>query len=108
MLLCNSPERLAWRQSVCACGSVCECMRVGGCVCMSEGGQCVLLHQGQEAVCGGQEMHAEAVAQIRMRDCSIIHTHLAPPQTPLGHAGAIQTCLHTLHLFENSKSVKMT
>lgn len=54
-------------------------MCVRWCVSMSEGGQCVLLPQGQEAVCGGQEMHTEAAAQIRMRDCSHTHTHLTPP-----------------------------
>lgn len=63
MLLCNSPQRLAWRQYVCIFMSVSLCadLTVRERVCLSEGGQYVLLRQGQEAVCGGQEMQAEAL-----------------------------------------------
>lgn len=63
MLLCNSPQRLAWRQYVCIFMSVSLCvdLSVRERVCVSEGGQYVLLRQGQEAVCGGQEMQAEAL-----------------------------------------------
>lgn len=63
MLLCNSPQRLAWRQHVCIFMSVSLCvdLSVRERVCVSESGEFVLLCQGQEAVCGGQEMQTEAL-----------------------------------------------
>lgn len=41
--------------------SLCVDLSVRERVCVSEGGQYVLLRQGQEAVCGGEEMQAEAL-----------------------------------------------
>lgn len=57
---CVIPQKGSPGDSMCVYSRVCVDLSVW--VCVSEVGQCGPLREGQEAVCGGQEMQAEAVA----------------------------------------------